>query len=71
VNRRIRRATAEPAQSAPDTAVEPMFGNGLTQKFLSPESRAILQFQLYFYGSGGKVLDEASWKRQKPTVKSC
>jgi hypothetical protein len=48
----------ELAQSVPNTAVEPMFGNGLTQKFLSPESWAILQFQLYFYCSGGKVLDE-------------
>jgi hypothetical protein len=47
----------ELAQSVPNSAIEPMFGNGLTQKFLSPESWAVLQFQLYFYCSGGKVLD--------------
>lgn len=51
-------ARFELTQSVPNTAVEPIFGRDLTQKFLSPESWAILQLQLYFYCSGGKVLDD-------------
>lgn len=48
----------ELAQSVPVTAVEPIFGDGLNRKFLSPATWAILQYQLHFYCSGGKVLDE-------------
>lgn len=50
-------ARFELAQSVPNTAVEPLFTTKLRQKFLTPESWAILQYQLYYYCSG-KVLDQ-------------
>lgn len=53
-------ARLELAQTVPNNAVEPIFGEELRQKFLSPESWALLQHQLYCYCSSGKVMDKVS-----------